>query len=188
MSLHNSLFDVEATYRSTQPLCIKDGRNMAELVNMLISFTVLFGSWMLLMRWLSGWSAVEKNYACKETSTTGQISRASFRWVGSRFRLVQLTLSVELYPRFLWLRPSFPLNLALKSLCIPWESIQITEVHRNMFRTKISLHVLECPFRIHVFGKAGESIHAAVAKAKAAVATPHNSSLNPDARQQSRSV
>jgi hypothetical protein len=161
---------------------------MVELVNMLISFTVLFGGWMLLMRWLSAWGMVEKNYACQETSTTGQISRASFRWVGSQFRFTQLTLAVELYPRFLWLRPSFPLNLALKSLCIPWESIQTTEVHRNMLRTKISLCVLECPFRIHVFGKAGESIHATVEKVKADVATPHNSSLNPDARQQPRSV
>jgi hypothetical protein len=161
---------------------------MNELLKFLIPFTVLSGGWMLLMRWLSGWSALERDYTCHATSTTGQISRASYRWVGSRFRFTRLTLAIELYPRFLWFRPSFPLNLAFKSLCIPWGDIQTTEVHRNLFRTTTSLCVSGCPFQIRVSGKAGESIHAAVEDARAAAVSPHNSLLNSDARQLPRSV
>lgn len=161
---------------------------MAEFMSILIAFVLLFGGGALLMRLLSGWGQLEKRFKCRDDLLNGQISRGSFRWVGSRFRFIQLVLAVEIYPTYLWLRPSFPLNLALKPICIPWKAIQETEVTRNILRSKATVGVEGCSFSIQIYGTPGLRIHAAAENEKAGGSIAHNSSLNSNAANQRRSA
>lgn len=154
---------------------------MSAFMNMLIAFTLLFGGGILLTRLLSGWGQLETQFKCRNDLLHGQISRGSFRWVGSRFRFTQLALAVEIYPAYLWLRPSFPLNFALKPICIPWKAIQATKVTRNILCSKATVGVEGCSFSFQIYGMPGLRIHAAAEDEKAGRSITHNSSLNSDA-------
>ncbi|MES2933333.1 MAG: hypothetical protein V4805_07585 [Pseudomonadota bacterium] len=139
---------------------IQIGKYMTESASFVVVLLFFFGFFVLLMRWLTGWSQLEKNYKAIDFSLNQQISEGSYRWVKGDFKFSQLILAVELYPTSLWFRPSFPLNFLLTPLSIPWEDICEAELSQNFFLSKVTLRVLRCPFAICIHGETGKRIHA----------------------------
>lgn len=137
---------------------------MENPVNMLLVFGLMFGSWILLIRWLTGWSKLESKFRCERDSLNTQISQGSFRWVHSRVRFTELGLAVELYPAFLWLRPGFPLTFGMKAICVPWHQIEDVKLKKSILGTGATLNLGEWVPPIYIRGEAGKRIHASFVK------------------------
>jgi hypothetical protein len=132
---------------------------MLNTLNFLAIAFAFFGTWMYVMRWLAGWARLQTLYAVKPNTLTEQISNGSFRWVGCRLRWTSITVAIELYPKGLFLRPSFPLNMALHAVCIPWPAIDAYN-HQTLLSRKTTLQIDGYPWPLHILGHPGSVIEA----------------------------
>ena len=130
---------------------------MLDAIKLIAMLFLLFGGGFVLMNWLTGWQVLQTRYACTSGGTSSQISQGSFRWVTLRLRWSSLIAAVELYPRFLWLRPSFPLNLFLHTVCIPWSAMKASKKTGLFFSTTV-LEVQGYQWRIRIRGRPGREI------------------------------
>ncbi|WP_061536923.1 hypothetical protein [Collimonas arenae] len=99
---------------------------LTALFSFLLIVGLLFGGGSWLYSWMTGWSQLTKLYAMK--ASVQMVSEGSFRWVACDSRWTSLSVSLEIYPQGLWLKPGFPLNFFMSALLIPWEKIEVTEV------------------------------------------------------------
>ncbi|MBR8375803.1 hypothetical protein KDW20_08480 [Burkholderia cenocepacia] len=139
---------------------------MLDIVRFFIVAIVFYGSGIEAMRWLSGWKELEP-YAASRTAANGkQISNGSYRWVTCRSKWTRFSVAVELYPRHLWLRPSFPLNLRLPAICIPWDAINASQKELFLSRT-VTLRIQGSSTVLRFGGTVGQRILAEVERHRA---------------------
>ncbi|MCA8017977.1 hypothetical protein [Burkholderia metallica] len=127
---------------------------------------VYFGSFLEIVRWLSGWKDFEPYESSRDTSNERQISNGSYRWVSCRIKWTAFTVAVELYPRHLWLRPGFPLNLRLPAISIPWDAIDASQGGTFITRT-VAVRIHGCSTGLRFYGAVGQRILAEVETQKA---------------------
>jgi hypothetical protein len=135
-------------------------------INFLLAVAILFGSWIFVIRWLTGWSALEGKYRCDRQIPAQWISNGSYRWIGASLRASGLALSIEIYPKALWLKAGFPLSIGLRPLCIPWSAVESVTQKRSFLQQKTSLKVVGIGSPIHIWGRAGAKIFEAVRQFK----------------------
>lgn len=152
---HVNKVDRDATSRfHTYTTGLNGAEQMLNTLNFLAIAFAFFGSWIYAMRWLAGWARLQTLYAIKPDALTEQISNGSFRWVGCRLRWTSIAVAIELYPKGLFLRPYFPLNMALHAVCIPWPAIDAHN-RQTLLGRKTTLQIDGYPWPIHILGHPG---------------------------------
>ncbi|MEK6352379.1 MAG: hypothetical protein V4796_09245 [Burkholderia cenocepacia] len=146
-------------------------QNMPDIVRFTIVAIVFYGSGIEAMRLLSGWKKLEPYAASRNAPNGGQISNGSYRWVSCRSQWTRFAVAVELYPQHLWLRPSFPLNLRLPAICIPWDSINASQ-QKIIFSRTVTLRIQGCPTVLRFCGAVGQRILAEVEMQRARRVAP----------------
>lgn len=140
-------------------------RNMLDTARFFFVAIVFFGSWLEAMRWLSGWKSLEPYETNRDATNERPFSNGSYRWVSCRAKWTRFTVAVELYPQYLWLRPSFPLNLRLPAICVPWDAINASQ--REMFFSRtVTLRIHGCSTGLRFFGAVGQRILTEVENSK----------------------
>jgi len=107
------------------------------------------------MVWASGWPTLQDIYKIK--TLDGLISGGSYRLVYCRSRWIWLLIALEIYPTGLWLRNSFPLNIFMPSVLIPWEGLTLAQSRAWIF-SGTRLQVSGWPYSIEILGRAGRAV------------------------------
>lgn len=121
--------------------------------NFIFGAALLFGGWGYLYYCLTGWRRLTTLYARRDSSLG--ISQGSFKWVWCSSRWTSLTVSLEIYPQGLWLKPGFPLNLFMPALLIPWDQLEVTEVRDSLLRPRAVFRMIGITWPFIVKGRAG---------------------------------
>lgn len=127
------------------------------ILNFLFVTGLMFGASSLLYRWLTGWSRLAILYA--QRAHIGSISNGSYQWVGCKINLTSISISIEIYPEGLWLKPGFPLSIFMKSLLIPWSKIVMAKSRTTVLLSrKTDLQIVGFSDIFMIKGDAGLSI------------------------------
>ena len=121
----------------------------------LLILCIFFGVPIYCMTSGSGWSLLQELYQAR--TLEGLISEGSYRLVHCKSRWLWLTLAVEIYPTGLWLRIGFPLNVFMRSVLLPWESLSVVPSRALIFRGT-ALRVEGWPYHIEILGRPGKAI------------------------------
>ena len=153
--------------------CVLTPQYMLDTVRSIFVAIVFFGSWLEAMRWRSGWKDFEPYETSPDAPNEKQISNGSYRWVSCQPKWTRFAVAVELYPQHLWLRPSFPFNLRLGAIYIPWDAINASQRKRFFSRT-VTLRIHGCSTGLRFCGAVGQRILAEVETQRARSVAPNS--------------
>lgn len=114
-------------------------------------------SFVALVRRFSGWPQLERHYICPENQSH-ETSIGSYQGVSASAKFARISLSVELYPSSVWLRPAFPLSIAMKAIDVPWHAIDDVSVQHGLFGDRTVIRIRHAEVPISVKGRAGKRL------------------------------
>jgi len=93
----------------------------------------------LAMSWLTGWKHLAVRY--RAPGKIQSISHGSHRWQNCRIRGISVSVASELYDEGWWIRPTFPLQIWMPALLIPWRQLGIADAAESMLGKRVTLRV-----------------------------------------------
>ncbi|MES2049864.1 MAG: hypothetical protein V4447_15800 [Pseudomonadota bacterium] len=126
------------------------------IFNAFLVIGVMFGGSGMLYRYLTGWSQLSTLYARRES--VASISDGSYRWVSCKINLTPISVSIEIYPDGLWLKPGFPLSVFMPAILIPGSKIVMAKSKTGLFGRKTELQIAGFSGPFVICGNAGLAI------------------------------
>jgi hypothetical protein len=111
---------------------------------------IIFGGQIFLIRYLTAWPKLANVYA--RNAPLNAISKGSYRWVPCKIGWVAITVSIEIYPAGLWVKPGFPLIFVMPSVYLPWDNIDVISSKKRIFTRQIVLQIANFARALTIIG------------------------------------
>ena len=114
---------------------------------------IMFGGNILLFRYLTAWPKLANVYA--RNVPLNAVSKGSYRWVPCKIGWITITVSIEIYPEGLWMKPGFPLFFFMSPVYLPLKNIVVISSKKRIFTRQTVLRIAEFAITLTITGNIG---------------------------------
>jgi hypothetical protein len=119
---------------------------------------LFIATFITLVRRFSEWPQLQRHYSCSESQSHDGTPLDSYHGVSASARFARISLSVETYHNSVWLKPSFPLSVAMKAIEVPWHAMEDVSVRRGLFGDCTVIRIRHAEVPIAIKGHAGKRL------------------------------
>lgn len=131
---------------------------MIQTLSITLAALLFVAVFIVFVRWRFGWAALEHRYASDTRQHDDETPEASFDGAPASAGFARMSLSVDLYPASLWLKPAFPLSVGMKAIDVPWSAVEKATVRKGWFGSGTELRVSGAGVPFTIGGRAGKRI------------------------------